>query len=309
MDRFSIIVPMVDDHQAFESSLATVLSTQPADSEVIVAHDGSYNDPYDLGDEVTFVTTDETKPRLADLLNAAIKSATGTFTAIVRAGVELPVDWHLPVGDAFSDSHVGSVSGALVRCDQPKRLVAGGVDAGFGASRKLIGAGLKLNSRKASCLAPAGPTLWAAIYRTDLLQHIAPLCRRLQPMYLDLDIALAAETLGFESVWLPELVITTSDPDAINQEARTAHGGSAERAKRRHDLGDSIAMRLLTIAGGLAATPLNPGSLPHALGRLLPGNYEADIAFRKRLRQPLSQTTVPFTTVMNSSPSELRRAA
>ena len=54
--QLSIVVPVHGDAAAFESTLISVLENQPAASEVIVAHDGSYDDPFDLGEEVRFVS-------------------------------------------------------------------------------------------------------------------------------------------------------------------------------------------------------------------------------------------------------------
>ena len=53
--QLSIVVPVFGDSAAFEATLVSVLENQPSCSEVIVAHDGSYDDPFDLADEVRLV--------------------------------------------------------------------------------------------------------------------------------------------------------------------------------------------------------------------------------------------------------------
>ena len=56
--RISIVVPVGSNLEAFEDTLASVLQNRPVASEILVAHDGHYTDPFQLGDEVTFVTSD-----------------------------------------------------------------------------------------------------------------------------------------------------------------------------------------------------------------------------------------------------------
>ena len=49
--RLSIIIPHRND-QLLEETILSVLENRPRDCEIIVAHDGSYCDPYQLVDEV-----------------------------------------------------------------------------------------------------------------------------------------------------------------------------------------------------------------------------------------------------------------
>ncbi len=43
--RLSIIVPYCRDEAAFETTLVSVLENRPNQCEVLVPHDGSYQDP------------------------------------------------------------------------------------------------------------------------------------------------------------------------------------------------------------------------------------------------------------------------
>ncbi len=67
--RLSIVVPISRDLAAFESTLISVLENRPRDCEVLVTHDGSYDDPFNLCDEVRFVIADSAA--LVDLVSAA----------------------------------------------------------------------------------------------------------------------------------------------------------------------------------------------------------------------------------------------
>ena len=59
MPRLSIIVPHRQDDQQLEATILSVLENRPRDCEVIVVHDGSYLDPYQLSDELIYVQEEQ----------------------------------------------------------------------------------------------------------------------------------------------------------------------------------------------------------------------------------------------------------
>ena len=71
MPRLSIIIPHRNNDQRLEETILSVLENRPRDCEVIVVHDGSYRDPYDLGDEVVYVQ-EEPNSSAVELLNAGL---------------------------------------------------------------------------------------------------------------------------------------------------------------------------------------------------------------------------------------------
>lgn len=285
MDRnsFSIIIPMTGGEQAFDDTLASVLRSQSANCRIIVAHDGSYADPYDLRREVTFVESSDGSDGMAALLNAAIPCSTHELTAIVKPGSELPEGWNESVASAFDDQSVGSVSAPIVHAENSDRIATGGVSLGVGLNRKLVAAGHRMKKRATKKLQPLGPTLWAGFYRTSLLRTAAPLCGQMDACYLDVDIALTAKTLGMTCCWLPEVVIRIDQPKAILAEANRPHGRSAQRATRRHGLNSGVASRVVNAGFELLSSPLFPHMLPHAIGRLFPGHAQADREFQQRV--------------------------
>ena len=66
MSRFSIVIPIDGDDrrqneiQRFEDTLASVLRSRPRESQIIVVHNGRYEDPHGLGSEVDWIV--ETSP-------------------------------------------------------------------------------------------------------------------------------------------------------------------------------------------------------------------------------------------------------
>lgn len=92
MPRLSIIIPYSGDEVALETTLVSVLENRPADCEILVSHDGSYRDPYALGDEVLFIETAKPASEVS-LLNEALRAAVSPVLHILRCGVRVMEAW------------------------------------------------------------------------------------------------------------------------------------------------------------------------------------------------------------------------
>lgn len=89
--RISIVVPHLGDDTTFEESLVSVLEHRPRGADVYVVHDGSYRDPFDLGDEVRFLTA--ATADLPVLVAAAAESVTGRVMHVIGGGVRATHGW------------------------------------------------------------------------------------------------------------------------------------------------------------------------------------------------------------------------
>ncbi|MEL7337051.1 MAG: hypothetical protein AAFN70_12710, partial [Planctomycetota bacterium] len=92
----SIVVPVGDCESEFEQRLADVLQHTPSrigdrDVQFIVPHDGSYHDPFEIGETVSFVrcASVDLVPSIRDAVNLIDTD----LTAIVGAGVNVDQDW------------------------------------------------------------------------------------------------------------------------------------------------------------------------------------------------------------------------
>lgn len=121
--RLSIVVPVGRDLSAFETTLISVLENRPENCEVLVAHDGRYDDPFDLGDEVKFVVGDSAA--IVDLVHAAAAVAIGRFVHVIADGVRATADWTDAALENFESYDVGVVA-PLVRDETTARIVAAG---------------------------------------------------------------------------------------------------------------------------------------------------------------------------------------
>lgn len=275
MVQFSIIVPFLGDLQVFDDTLASVLRYRPANAQVIVAHDGMYQDRYGLSNELEFAVSGR-KAQLIRLFNCGLRQANGEIVALLRPGVEVDENWHESIAQAFEDPNVGSVSPMIVSPLKLNRIVAAGVTSELGFRRRLAGLHSSTARRKLRTLSPLGPTSWAAFYRHSTLAQIGSCDEMLEPVYLDLDLALSIKTLGFKCAFASDCVVSIDRATPLLREANLAHGRSAQRALRRHANDPSLGTTLLTMTAELIRSPWRPWLLQHSIQRLSTGRM-ADI--------------------------------
>ena len=314
MSRFSIVVPLVGKLSLFEDTLASVLRYRCPASQIIVAHANAYEDPYGLGKEVDFVaikpSSASSSVGLIELFNAAVRVARGEFVALIRPGAQLRENWDSLITLAFSDPNVGSVAPALVAGNLTNRIVAGGITAGGSYNRKLVGSNQRFVTRQVASLKPLGPTSWAAFYRRSLLTAIGEADEQLDPMYLDLDLALSLKALNFGCEFCPDCVVSLADANAITGEAGLPHGRSAQRAVARYSnlLSSQQQLKMLqAMSAEIAVSPWQRSNLLHAWQRLSAAKYRsADdhhrslIAVLKQQRQRLVGPQIELFEVPNA---------
>ena len=268
MPRFSIIIPLTGDERLFDQTLASILRDRSPSSEILVIHDGTYQDPHQLSDEVTFVSTEKRSDLIA-MLNRGVSLSTGDFLAFIRPGIELPSDWQLTVEDAFSKPHIASVSPLITTPAEPHKIVTAGVEAGVGFQRKMTGARWRTTPAKLKRVSPLGPTSWAAFYRRSAIEQIHPISENLSSVFLDQEIAMSLRTLGMGTLFSPETNLEIERPGLITGEQKLPHGQSAQRAFRRQAVtGRSVLRTATLVAWDLLNAPLQPWRLQQAGGRI-----------------------------------------
>lgn len=280
----TIILPVQAEIQPFEDTLASVLRYLPTGTQVVVVHDGRYQNPHGL-DEVDFVISSG-NATLGEQLGSALRVAEAPLIGLVRPGIQMDENWHESIFEAFEDEQVASVAPAVVDEHKPNRLVTAGVEASKALMRKLSGTHVRLG-RKASKLRPMGPTSWAGFYRRRVLDLLGTPDGQLDSLYLDLDLAMGIRQLGLTCAFRQDCVFTTEDATLIVQEAAQPHGCSAARAKTRFgqrtsSFGESL-VELLT-------SPLKPWYLKHVFGKLSARSMkDIDQAYRRRLVQKTAE--------------------
>ncbi len=222
MPRFSLLLPCPQPSPAFEDTLASLLRTRPPAAEVIVVHDGTYQDEYGLAGEVDYATA--SSRRLVAFWNAGIDQAVGDFIVWLQPGAQLEDGWEVDCLAAFDDPQVGSV-GPRLRIEQPGRTtnVLGLATSPSGTRQ------LRTSTRKASL----GPTRWAAAYRQSALGWIDPVDLVWEDEYLDAYLALNLQRLGYHYQVASDWDVLVDGPTASEVLQPRPHGLSAARAAQR----------------------------------------------------------------------------
>jgi hypothetical protein len=224
---------MQGDINQFEDTLASVLRHRPDRAQVIVVHDGNYDDPYQLSEEVELVSIDG-RPQLIRLFNRGLQAADGQWVVLIRPGMQIDDNWHIAVEDVVDDFQIGSVAPVIVNVNRPTKIIAAGVHSDRFNNRILTASQARIAPKCLASISPLGPTSWLAVYRRDLLSAIGTLDERMDPHYMDLDIAMALKQLGFKCALQPDLIGEMESELPIRREASLPHGFSAQRAFRRY---------------------------------------------------------------------------
>ena len=283
MASFSIIVPFIGDDLDFENTLASVLRNNADQGEIIVVHDGTYEDVYGLEGEVQFVAT-ERRAQLIRMFNAGLRVSKNEFVLLIRPGMELPFNWEAIALESFEDPNVASIGPAIVAADGKSELLAAGVSAGLGNNRILAGRGVRLAPRNLRKLKPLGPTSWAAAFRRSALEQLGTPDETLDPVYLDLDLAMSLDALGYRTKFVSDLVVSTQRCRLIAHEAEAPHGCSAQRASSRYPEKRKGSL-LLSMICELAQSPFRPSLLAHLFQRAAANQYsDIDAIHANRLR-------------------------
>jgi hypothetical protein len=286
----SIIVPLRGAPAPFEDTLVSILQNRPARSEVFVVTAGDYDDPYDLGDEVTFVAA---PPRagLIELINAGVGAGDGEVVHVVQPGLAVEDGWTDAALAHFRRAEVGSVAPSVhSACGRAMRC---GVGAGF--------CGRRIEIPSDSCQKAAtpcrGPALTAGFWRKAAWEQAGGLDGRVGPHYADLDLALSLQTLGYSCVAEPRSRVVervrqsvSTSPWSDGRSAEVTFWKHARRSGRR-----AYALHALGLTGEFLAAIPRPRRMIEFLGRVS--------ALRSAVFSPAS-SSFPATA---TSPGELLR--
>ena len=212
--RISIIIAHQND-QRLEDTLLSVLENRPRDSEIIVAHDGSYCDPYDLQDEVLFVETSQGSRRVSKL-NEGLYATCAPVVHILGEGMLVTQDWCEGAIHKIQRQQVAAVS-PLVQTQASGGTTFAGLNAKTLASRGLLAV------RGSAPTACAGPVLAAGFYSRRALLSLGGLLEAVDGRVADVDLALCLRQLGLAcEVDDSSLVIGSQRLVSPHQDARMA---------------------------------------------------------------------------------------
>ena len=286
MTRLSVLVPFVGRTEEFEDSLASVLRHRPDQCEIVVVHDGTYDDPHQLGHEVTWVEVPGRR-RLIRMFNAGVASSAGEFVVLVRPGVELDENWQESVLDTFAaHDQVGSVTPLLLKSDNESKILASGIDTNSRFTRRLVGNRTRNAPRSLGRLRPAGPTTWLAAYRRNLLELVGAVDDELDDVFLDAELSLSLQQIGFRTKLVEEFVGYVENDKDLLAESEKPHGRSSQRAFARHTRTTAAANAVSCVLLDVLSAVTQPWRLSHAIQRVGATRWaDEDRQFSIRLKQ------------------------
>lgn len=281
MTRLSIVVACFDRTDLLEETLISVLQNRPRSSEVVVVHDGRYQDPYDLKDEVCFISVSPGTGWVGSI-EAGLAEAQGEIVHILGAGVLPQADWTESALGYFDDPAIGSVCPLLIDGSQasnqsaessvehPLRIRCVGVQLNWSLSRKLVGSGQAFRRDKANRLKPLGPNLVAAFYRREALENCGGINDEFGDELADVDVARRLDEAGYETVVDLDSKLQVNDFDRPRR-SFAAQGRHHQQFIESCTELASWRRRLATwsqVAMDVVTSPLDPRRLSTVWGRM-----------------------------------------
>ncbi len=198
MSRLSIVIPYLGNPKLLEETLLSVLENQPKASEVIVPLARHYEDPYDLGDEVRFLTMPP-KAGLVDCLNLGFGMSRTEIIHVLLCGTEVGEDWTAAAVKHFDDPRVACVAPLVVDGQDRSRVVAAGVEYHPGGRMKMLGPAAP-PAAVATCRTVLAPHPAAAFYRKATVADVGRFDAEVGDQWAVLDLALTLDHGGFRTV-------------------------------------------------------------------------------------------------------------
>lgn len=259
MPRLSIIVPCQNDVEHLEATLLSLLENRPRDCEILVVHDGSYEDPYALQDDEVVMIETEGQSSLIESINEAVQAAKGPIVHILKAGMVVEPGWIEAALPVFQDTSVASVS---VRLDSIlERGSAFGVETDWLPRRSVV---RQLRNGK-----EVSPFLEGTFFRRRVLLALDGFLELGSIEATEAEFGLAVRGLGMRHIATQESTILY--PGSFEHASQTSYAsglvaGQLGNAYKEHVVIDvnsgSFLARLSHLAGGL----ISPSSVAERLG-------------------------------------------
>ncbi|MBL8869282.1 MAG: glycosyltransferase family 2 protein [Planctomycetaceae bacterium] len=264
MPRLSIIIPFSGDEVALETTLVSVLENRPTDCEVLVCHDGSYHDPYALGDEVLFIETAKPASEVS-LLNEAMRAAVSPVLHILRCGVRVMEDWTNDPMRMIAEQNTSVVAPVYVNKQDGQEY--SGLDLSQLWCRRLISADENVAAEK------LGPMLAGCFIKRRVLLALDGLRADVSTAVAEAELGLALRQIG--------ATVASSDFSTIQVPAEQI---ATFAAGEYQSLGHVVA-QYDAILGGVGSASHFPTLVERLLGSLSLSRLAAIRSFTKGYRE------------------------
>jgi hypothetical protein len=253
----SIIVPHLQDDAGLEVTLLSILENRDCDLEVIIAHDGSYADPYGLDQDEAVLIESPEGSSMTSQINLSAASACSPYIQVLMPGTTVDRDWFDEPIAMLDDSQCSAIS-VPVRDPQTGNALVGLLTESL-PHRRLANA-----SRE-----NAMPLLCGGVFRKKAFNAMGGWLDHPLREVAEVELGLLIDALGLEvgvsttvSVYAPKRVAAGQEPGF---EIGRACGQLACAYASIEGSGvviDSLARRLGHLASGL----MSPKTVAERLG-------------------------------------------
>jgi hypothetical protein len=266
--RLSIVIPLVGDQRLLDDTLVSVLENRPDDCEVIVVHNGTYDDPYDLADEVRFLQS----PRgagFADCVNLGLSASRAPIVNVLACGVEASPGWADAALPHFCDAQIAAVAPMLITGSNPRVVASAGVGYRAEGVAWRLGPGIDSERPVDESDGLCGPDLLAGFYRRSAVESVGGFPRFATELAA-VDVAMRLQRAGFRCIAEPRSLARIT---AATTEERPGfrHGRDAEQLfwqwAAAHGLLRSLMAHAALLAGECAIGLWRPSMLLNLAGR------------------------------------------
>ncbi len=298
--RLSIVVPFVKNVNRLEKTLLSILENRPRDCEVILVHNGNYEDPYDLGaDEVVLIETEE-QSSVVGLINEGVFAACSNVISVLLPGDVVEAGWERSALSMFQDQGIAAVCMPTIVGGQEQATVFG-LDTDVLPRRSL--------GRRQRSAEEATPTLHGTFFRRRVLLALDGFFDHGSTEAAEMEFGLALRSLALTAV--------------IDQEATVEWSGSLQDlGQTSYHLGqiagqlavaysqversgveiDSLVARIGHLATGL----ISPSTVAERLGWVL-GTRDGSLV--RRIAKRIERAREQLGTSIDRSEVAVRRAA
>jgi hypothetical protein len=267
--RLSIVIPVLGNPRQLDDTLVSVLENRPEHCEILVVHNGPYDDPYQLGDEVVLIEA----PRgasLAECLNQGLSASRAPVVHVLSCGVEVGPGWTDAALHHFCNPEVAAVA-AVVLSGNDRTIFSAGLAYRTEGAPWRLAHGRDLADSTADEQHLCGPDTLAGFYRRSALEAIDGFSSWAGNAMTAIDAALALRDAGFPCVLEPECV-ARANAAAVFEPSSFARGRDAERlfwrwASRQGWISSLIGHAAL-VAGQCVICLWRPSMLAQLAGRM-----------------------------------------
>ncbi len=205
---------MLGDPELMETGLVSVLENRPPACEVLLVLNGPYGNPYELDDEVRFLTAPPAAP-WTESCNLGVAEAAGEIVHLLMPGVEVTADWTSAALRHFRSPDVAAVTPLVLDRRRTGRVMAAGV--GYRAGRRVVSGRYRAEDQVARLSATpiVGPSCLAGFYRKSYFTAVGGFEPAVGDELADVDLGLRLQKAALRAVIEPESVVRAVPPKKL----------------------------------------------------------------------------------------------